>query len=109
MKALALIATLALFPSAACAGEVFGKITSGGGTVGDAATVEAKCGDARVEPAATDKSGSYHLVLDKLGKCTLTVKFKQLSASVDIASYDEPVQVDLVLEVKEGQLTARRK
>jgi hypothetical protein len=31
------------------------------------------------------------------------------SADLGIASYDDPVQVDIALEVKEGRLTARRK
>jgi len=31
------------------------------------------------------------------------------TASVDIASYDDPVQCDLVLESKDGKLTVRRK
>lgn len=109
MKSLVLAAFLVLLPTAAAAGEVFGKVTEGGASVGAGATIEAKCGDKVFPPAATDKSGSYHLVLDRTGKCSLTVKYKELSASVDIASYDDPVQVDLVLEVKDGRLTARRK
>ena len=109
MKAIALTAFLVCLPSAAFAGEVFGIVTDGRNAVGDAATVEAKCGEKTFTPVATDKSGSYHLVLDKTGKCSLTVKYKQQSAAIDIASYDEPVQVDIALEVNDGHLTARRK
>jgi hypothetical protein len=108
MKALALVTLLLIAPSAALAGEVYGKITEGGAAAAGA-SVEAKCGDKSFPAAAADKSGSYHLVLDKTGKCTLTVKHKDQSASLDIASYDEAVQVDIALEVKEGKLTARRK
>ena len=109
MKAQGLLAFLLLAPSAAYAGEVFGKVTEGQASVGGNATVEARCGDKTFPAATTDKSGSYHLMLDKTGKCMLTVKYKDMAASLDIASYDDPVQVDVALEIKEGRLTARRK
>jgi len=96
-------------PGFATAGEVFGKITEGTATVGDAASVEVKCGDAAYPAVKTDKSGSYHLVVKETGKCTLTVSHKGLSASLSIASYDDPAQVDLVLETKDGKLSVRRK
>jgi len=108
MKALGLAGLLLCVPSAASAGEVFGKVTESGSAVANA-SIEAKCGDKSFAAVTTDKSGSYHMVLDKTGKCSLTVKHKEGSASVDIASYDDPVQVDIALELKEGKLTARRK
>jgi hypothetical protein len=109
MRAIASALVLLLAPSAAWAGEVYGKILAGQTPVGDAATVEAKCGDKVYPAVATDTSGGYHLVLDSTGKCVLTVKHKTMSAALDIASYDDPVQVDIVLETKDGRLTARRK
>jgi hypothetical protein len=57
----------------------------------------------------TDKSGSFHLVIAETGKCTLTINHKGQSATVDVASYDDAAQADLVLESKDGKLTARRK
>jgi len=105
---LLLISSLA-FPTLATAGEVYGKITDGTAAVGDAASVEAKCGDASYPAVKTDKSGSYHLVLKETGKCSLTVTYKGQSANLSIASYDDAVQVDLVLEMKDGKLAVRRK
>ena len=91
------------------AGEVLGKITSGGASVGDGATVAAKCGGKDYPAVKTDKSGTYHLVIAETGKCTLTVGYKGQTATIDVASYDDAAQADLVLESKDGKLTARRK
>jgi hypothetical protein len=106
--ALALVVVAAATPLA-LAGEVYGKIVEGTASVGEAATVEAKCGAKAYPAVKTDKAGSYHLVLAETGKCTMTVKYKQQSASIEVASYEDAVQFDLTLETKDGKLTARRK
>lgn len=93
----------------AIAGEVYGKIADGSASVGDAASVAAKCGAKAYPAAKTDKTGAYHLALAESGKCTLTVSYKGQSASIEVASYDDPVQVDIVLESKGGKLAARRR
>ena len=93
----------------ALAGEVYGKITEGSTSVGEAATVAARCGAKAYAPVKTDKAGDYHLALAETGKCTLTVAYKGQSAGIEIASYDEPIQVDIVLEVKDAKLAARRR
>jgi len=100
---------LAATASVATAGEMLGKITTGGASVGEGATVAAKCGGKNYPAVKTDKSGSYHLVLAETGKCTLTVGYKGQTATIDVASYDDAAQADLVLESKDGKLTARRK
>jgi len=107
-----LITTLALFlalPSLAAAGEVYGKITTGGAAVGEGTEVSAKCGAKAYPAVKTDKTGSFHLVVAENGKCTLTVTQKGQSATVEVVSYDEGAQADVVLETKDGKLTARRK
>jgi hypothetical protein len=107
-----LVTTLALvlaLPSAATAGEVYGKITAGGAAVGEGTEVAAKCGAKTYPAVKTDKSGSFHLVVAETGKCTLTVTQKGQSASLEVVSYDEGAQADIVLETKDGKLTARRK
>jgi hypothetical protein len=110
MRKIVVCATLlAAAVTAVSAGEVLGKITSGGASVGDAATVAAKCGGKDYPAVKTDKSGSYHLVLAETGKCTLTIAYKGQTATIDVASYDDAAQADLVLESKDGKLTARRK
>jgi len=105
----ALAALVAAATVPALAGEVYGKIADGSASVGEAATVAAKCGAKAYPPAKTDKAGSYHLALAESGKCTLTVSYKGQSASIEVASYDDPVQVDIVLEAKDGKLAARRR
>jgi hypothetical protein len=91
------------------AGEVYGKITIDGASVGDAATVAAKCGDRSYAPQPTDKTGSYHLIVAQTGKCSLIVTYKGALASLDMVSNEDAVQYDIGLEMKEGKLTARRK
>lgn len=95
--------------SLVAAGEVYGKIVEGGSSVGETAAVEVRCGAKSYPAVKTDKSGSYRMVLAETGKCTMTVKYKQQSASLEIASYDDAVQVDLVLVLKDGQLSVRRR
>jgi len=95
--------------SLASSGEVYGKIVEGASSVGDAAAVEAKCGAKTYPAVSTDKSGSYRVVLAETGKCTMTVKYKQQSTSLEIASYDDAVQVDLVIAMKDGKLSVRRR
>jgi hypothetical protein len=110
MKKLATtLALLLALPSLASAGEIYGKITSGGAAVGEGTEVSAKCGAKAYPAVKTDKSGSFHLVVAEKGKCTLTVTQKGQSASVDVVSYDEGAQADVVLEMKDGKLAARRK
>jgi len=109
-RALAAAATLlTALPSLALAGEIFGKVTLNGAAVGDAATVAARCGATDYPAVKTDKTGTYNLVVAETGKCTLTISHQGKSATVDVASYDDAAQADLVLEAKDGQLTARRR
>lgn len=103
------LAVLLAASTLASAGEIYGKIVANGATVGEGATVEMKCPKKSYPPVKTDKSGSYHVVVEENGKCSMTVAWKEKSASLDIASYDDAVQADLVLEVKDGKLTVRRK
>ena len=110
MKKLIALSILALaVPTLAAAGEIYGKITSGGAVVPEGTTVEAKCGAKAYPVVKTDKTGSYHLVVNESGKCTLTIGMKGQSASLEVVSYDEGSQADVVLEAKDGKLTARRK
>jgi hypothetical protein len=108
-KQLTMFALLLALPSLAAAGEVYGKIMSGGSAVGEGTEVTAKCGAKAYPAVKTDKAGSYHLVVAETGKCTLTVSQKGQSASVEVVSYDEGAQADIMLETKDGKLSARRK
>jgi hypothetical protein len=108
-KTIATLVVLLAIPTLAAAGEVYGKITLGGNPVGEGTTVSAKCGAKSYAAVATDKTGTYHLVIDEPGKCTLTVTMKGQSADVAVVSYDDAAQADIVLEAKDGKLTGRRK
>jgi len=112
-RSLALASSILLTPvvatAPALAGEVYGNVVEGSASVGEAATVAAKCSAKAYAPAKTDKAGAYHLAIAESGKCTLTVAYKGQSANLEIATYDDPVQVDIVLESKDGKLSARRK
>jgi hypothetical protein len=107
-----IIAAAALLLAAsmpALAGEVYGRVTTGGASVGAGATVAAQCGERSYPAQPTDKSGSYHLVVGQSGKCSLTIHYKGASASLDIVSHEDAVQYDIDLEMKDGTLTARRR
>lgn len=109
MKVVSMLAALCLLPGVAAAGEVYGKIVEGSGSVGENATVQVACQDKTYGPAKTDASGSFHVVVETTGKCKLTVSYKQQSASLDIASYDEAMEYDLAVALSDGKLSVRRK
>ena len=110
MKKLATtFALLLALPTLAAAGEIYGKVTSGGAAVGEGTEVSAKCGAKAYPAVKTDKTGSFHLVVAETGKCTLTVTWHGQSASLAVVSYDEGAQADVELESKDGGLSARRK
>ena len=100
---------LAFMPTLASAGEIYGKITEGSASVGVKATVSVKCGATAYPAQKTDKSGSYHMVVKESGKCTLTVAYSGQSASLEVVSYEDPVQLDLAVEAKDGKVSVRRK
>ena len=91
------------------AGEVYGKVTLKGASVGDAATVGAECGGKSYPPKPTDKSGTYHLIVGQSGKCSLVIAYKGATARLDMVSHEDAVQYDVDLEMKDGQLAARRR
>ncbi|HKY33474.1 MAG TPA: carboxypeptidase-like regulatory domain-containing protein [Candidatus Polarisedimenticolia bacterium] len=108
MRAMMFPACVILAAAPALAGEMYGTVTEAGRPV-EGASVEARCGAKAYPAARTDKGGSYHLAVQEKGKCTLTVQHKGQSPSLEVASYDEGVQIDLVLELKGGAYTVRRK
>jgi hypothetical protein len=103
-----LMAGMLLFSSSALAGEMYGTITDAGKPVAAGVGV-GQCGQASYPAVKTDKSGAYHLVVKEKGKCQLTVRYKNQSPAIEVASYDEGVQLDLTLELKDGSYTLRRK
>ena len=91
------------------AGEVYGKVTMKGTPVGAAASVGAECGGKSYAARATDKSGAYHLIVGQSGKCALVITYKGVVARLDMVSHEDAVQYDVDLDMKDGQLAARRR
>jgi hypothetical protein len=85
------LALLAGLPTLASAGELYGKITSGGAAAAEGTEVSAKCGAKPIPPSRpTRRKLPPRRCRD--GKCTLTVTQKGQSASLDVVSYDEGAQ-----------------
>ena len=107
-KLFAFAIATSLVSSAASAGEVFGTVKGASGVV-KGAEVGAKCGDQADGPVKTDAKGSYRLVIGQTGKCTLTVTHDGKSATMNVVSFDDATQSDVVLAVgADGKLTAKR-
>lgn len=108
-SAVGLVAALVGLVPVALAGEIYGKVTLNGAAVGEGVAVTARCGTKAYPAVKTDRTGSYNLVVAETGRCTLTVTHQGKSATVDVASYEDAAQADIALELKDGQLTARRR
>jgi len=108
-KLIAFAAAASMVPVVAFAGEVFGVVKDASGPVVEGADVAAKCGDKSYGPVKTDKKGSYRLAIAQTGKCTLTVTHDGKSATMNVVSFDDATQSDVVITVgADGKLTAKR-
>ena len=108
------LALLAAGPAAA--GRIFGDITMGGKPVPEGLVVTitqplaAKDSTAAgADTTKTDKFGSYKLTVKEEGKCVLTVVYEKQAVPLEVFSYKEPTRYDLILEMKDGKVTLRRK
>lgn len=107
-KLVVFAAAASLIPALASAGEVFGIVKQSSGVV-EGADVAANCGDKVYGPVKTDKKGSYRLAIGQTGKCTLTVTHGGKSATMNVVSFEDATQTDVVLAVgADGTLTAKR-
>lgn len=109
MKQLPFLIALIAVSASAAAGEIFGKISIDGAPVGEGTQVTAQCNGKNFPAVKTDKTGTYNLVVNETGKCTLTIAHKSGTATLSVASYDDAAQADIVLESKDGKLSARRR
>jgi hypothetical protein len=73
---------------------------------GDAAAVKAAGG---ADTTATDKFGSYKLMVKEAGKCVLTVVYEKQPLDIQVFSNKEATRYDLIIEKKDGKPTLRRK
>lgn len=101
---------VALFCSASplLAGEVFGTITEGNKPLAAGVKLDIVA-SGKSYAAETDKFGSYRIIVKEKGKCTLTIRLRDQSPSVELFSYDRSTRYDWILETKDGKLSLRRK
>src|SRR5262245_45549053 len=83
-----------------CAGKIYGSILEGGKPVAQGIKVDVTCG-ADTYSAQTDAYGAFNLFAKDKGKCVLKVTYQGQTPSIEVNSYDNSVQYDLVLE-KQG-------
>ncbi len=109
MRTITIALVLFLFCSTfAFAGEIYGSITDGEKSVGPGVKVDVLF-EGKTQSAETDKNGSYRIYVQGQGKCTLTVHYKQQAPSLEVSSYEGSVRYDLILEMKDGRYSLRRK
>ena len=90
------------------AGKIYGSITEGGKPVAQGTKVEVACG-ADTYTAQTDAYGAFNLFAMAKGKCVLKVSYQGQTPTIEISSYDNAVQFDLILEKQGSQYTLKRK
>lgn len=94
--------------SFARAGEIFGTLTEGGKPLAAGVKVSVTAGD-KVYPGETDKFGGFRIVVKEKGKVSFKVHIKDQTPTFEVVSFDKSTRYDLVLEVKDGKYSIRRK
>ena len=90
------------------AGKIYGSITEGGKPVAQGVKVEVTCGTNNYD-AQTDSYGAFNLFAMDKGKCMLKVFYQGQMPSIEINSYDNSVQYDLILEKQGANYALKRK
>ena len=103
-----LFALSMLVASYAFAGKIYGSITEGGKPIAQGVKVDVTCGTSSYS-AQTDANGAFNLFATDKGKCMLKVSYQGQSPSIEINSYDNSVQYDLILEKQGAQYSLKRK
>jgi hypothetical protein len=96
------------FTAEAFAGKIYGSITESGKPVAQGVKVEVSCGTSNYA-AQTDAYGAFNLFAMDKGKCILKVSYQNQTPSIEVNSYDNSVQYDLILEKQGDQYTLKRK
>jgi len=121
IAATALTFLVVLAVSDAFAGRIFGDIKQDGKPVTAGLTVKialappAAAENAKpaepvvVDTTATDKFGSYKLMVKQEGKCILTLLIDKQPLTLEVFSYKEATRYDLIVEKKDGKLSLKRK
>ncbi len=96
------------FVAQAFAGKIYGSITEGGKPVPQGVKVEVTCGTNNYG-AQTDGYGAFNVFAAEKGKCLLKVSYQNQTPSIEINSFENSVQYDLILEKQGAQYTLKRK
>jgi hypothetical protein len=96
------------FAVQAFAGKIYGSITEGGKPIAQGVKVEVACGASNYN-AQTDAYGAFNLFATDKGKCMLKVLYQGQAPAIEINSYDNSVQYDLILEKQGTQYALKRK
>jgi hypothetical protein len=102
------IVLILLAVQAAFAGNVYGSVTENGKPVAQGVKLEVTCGGNKYN-TETDANGTFKLFVKDQGKCALVVAYQGQSPTMDINSFEGPVQYDLILEKQGAQYTLKRK
>ena len=96
------------FAAEAFAGKIYGSISEGGKAIGQGVKVEVSCGTNNYT-AQTDTYGAFNIFATDKGKCVLKVSYQNQTPSIEVNSYDNSVQYDLILEKQGDQYMLKRK
>jgi hypothetical protein len=103
-----LLLLMAGFAVPSFAGKIYGTISDGGKAIPKDVKVEVTCGTNNFT-ANTDATGTYSVFVADKGKCSLKVHYQNQMPVLDITSFENSVQYDLVVEKQGTKLTLRRK
>ena len=103
-----LLTVFVLAAAPAFAGKIYGSITEAGKPIAQGVKVDVTCGS-NTYSAQTDAYGAFNLFATDKGKCVLKITYQGQMPSIDINSYDNSVQYDLILEKQGTQYTIKRK
>jgi hypothetical protein len=83
-------------------GQIFGTLTEGGRAVAKGLEVVIVCSGEQAK-GVTDSFGAYRVKVQRTGRCSFTLTYKDQKPTATIASRSEPVAADFELQVQEGK------
>jgi hypothetical protein len=111
VRVIVTVGIAALCATNASAGKIFGDIKLDGKPLPEGVKVRVtRPGTGAIaDSTATDKFGSYKLLVKEEGKSVLTVVYDKKPLDLAVFSNKEATRYDLILEMKDGKLALRRK
>lgn len=94
-------------PGPAVAGQIYGKITDNGRSVGGGHPIAVR--NCRAPATTTDRLGFYEIFIADNGPCELVITYRQRQVAVTIRSYRDPVEYNFDLVRSGSGYAARRR